>query len=305
MKPLVTVLVPVFNGTKYLENTINTLLAQDYENFEILLINDGSTDSSAKLVDKLAAEHTNIRAFHKPNGGVAAARNFGIARAEGELIAFCDQDDLWFPNKLSKQVPLFLDEKVGLVFCGAVIDYEFLHTQKNQYLSTDFRGNVFERLIQENFIICCTAIARKSLLIETQAFDAERGLMGVDDWLAWLKLALVSELDFVPEHLATYVLHGNNYSSNEPEMHKAELICLNKIQEIAKPHNKNIDWLNVTQNVHVRYATNFIHNQMFDLAGETLLQAASLKNNKKLKIKGLALKSIPNSVLRWIQTMKR
>ncbi|MDP5132769.1 MAG: glycosyltransferase [Paraglaciecola sp.] len=304
MQPLVTVLVPVYNGTKYLEKTINALLAQDYENFEILLINDGSTDSSATLVDELAAKHTNIRAFHKPNGGVAAARNFGIARAEGELIAFCDQDDLWFPTKLSKQVPLFSNERVGLVFCGAIIDYEFLNTQKEQYLGNEFRGHVFERLIEENFVICCTAVARKNLLIETQAFDAERGLMGVDDWLAWLKLALVSELDFVPEYLATYVLHGNNYSANEPEMHKAELICLEKIKPIAQQQGLNLNWASVIQSIHVRYATNYIHNQMFDLAGETLLQAAKLSNNKKLKLKGLALKFIPNPVLSFIKALK-
>jgi hypothetical protein len=152
---------------------------------------------------------------------------------------------------------------------------------------------------------CCTVIARKSLLQETQAFDDERSLMGVDDWLAWLKLSLVCELDFVPEHLAIHVFHGDNYSSNEEKMHAAELVCLDKIQPMAEKYNKSVDWHEIKQNLHVRYANTYIYNGMFNLAGDTLLEASKLKNNSKLSVKGRLFKTVPNFIWRFMQQIKR
>jgi len=305
MNALVSVVIPVYNGAEYLEATVNTILAQDYDNIEILLVNDGSKDGSEKIINTLAENNSNIKGFHKQNGGVAAARNYGIERANGALIAFCDQDDFWLPTKLSKQIPLFQNEKVGLVYCGAIADYSHLNKQDKPNFDNKYRGDVFDKLIQVNMFTCCTAIARKSLLQETQAFDDERSLMGVDDWLAWLKLALVCELDFVPEHLAIHVFHGDNYSSNEEKMHTAELVCLNKIQPMAKKHNKSVDWDEIKQNLHVRYANTYIYNGMFNLAGDTLLKASRLKNNGKLSFKGRLLKVVPNLVWQTIQKIKR
>ena len=305
MNALVSVVIPVYNGAEYLEATVNTILAQDYDNVEILLINDGSKDNSEQLINSLVEKHSSINGFHKQNGGVAAARNYGIERANGDLVAFCDQDDFWLPTKLSKQVPLFENPKVGLVYCGAIADYAHLNKQDKPSFDRKYRGDVFDKLIQVNMFTCCTAIARKSLLQETQAFDDERSLMGVDDWLAWLKLSLVCELDFVPEHLAIHVFHGDNYSSNEEKMHAAELVCLDKIQPMAEKHNKSVDWNEIKQNLHVRYANTYIYNGMFNLAGDTLLKASKLKNNSKLSVKGRLFKIVPNFIWRFMQKTKR
>jgi len=305
MNALVSVVIPVYNGAEYLEATVNTILAQDYDNVEILLINDGSKDNSEQLINTLVENNSSIKGFHKQNGGVAAARNYGIERASGEFVAFCDQDDFWLPTKLNKQVPLFENPKVGLVYCGAIADYAHLNKQDKPDFERKYRGDVFDKLIQVNMFTCCTAIARKSLLQETQAFDDERSLMGVDDWLAWLKLSLVCELDFVPEHLAIHVFHGDNYSSNEEKMHAAELVCLTKIQPMAEKHNKLVDWNEIKQNLHVRYANTYIYNGMFNLAGDTLLEASKLKNNSKLSVKGRLFKIVPNFIWQLIQKTKR
>ncbi|PCI57708.1 MAG: hypothetical protein COB45_02650 [Gammaproteobacteria bacterium] len=305
MNSLVSVVIPVYNGIEYLEKTVNTVLAQDYANFEILLVNDGSSDSSEQLIDVLSAKHKSIKGFHKENGGVAAARNYGIDKAEGELIAFCDQDDFWLPTKLSKQILLFQNKEVGLVYCGAIADYSHLNKQDKPNFDNKYRGNVFDKLIQVNMFTCCTVVARKSLLQETKAFDDDRNLMGVDDWLAWLKLSLVCEFDFVAEHLAIHVFHGDNYSSNEEKMHKAELVCLNKIEPLAHKYKKAVDWQEIKQNLHIRYANTYIYNGLFNLAGNTLLQASLLKDNRKLKFKGWTLKLTPNSIWRLFQNIKR
>lgn len=305
MNCLVSIVIPVYNGSQYLEKTINTILAQNYLNFELILVNDGSTDNSAQLIEALSGRDSRIRAYHKENGGVAAARNYGIDRAGGELIAFCDQDDFWLPTKLSKQLPLFQNGKVGLVYCGAIAEYTHLNKKNKPNFEKQYRGDVFDKIIQVNMFTCCTVIARKNLLQEVQAFDDDRELMGVDDWLAWLKLSLVCEFDFVPEHLAIHVFHGDNYSSNEEKMHTAELVCLNKIQPMAEKHNKSVDWDEIKQNLHVRYANTYIYNGMFNLAGDTLLQASRLKNNKKLSVKGRLFKTVPNFIWRFMQKIKR
>jgi glycosyltransferase involved in cell wall biosynthesis len=123
MNDLVSIVIPVYNGAEYIEKTVDSILSQQYSNFELLLVNDGSSDSSKEIIDALVIRDARVKTFHKENGGVAAARNYGIDKAEGKLIAFCDQDDLWLPSKLSKQIPLFDNEQVGLVYCGAIAQY--------------------------------------------------------------------------------------------------------------------------------------------------------------------------------------
>ncbi|GHE89417.1 glycosyltransferase family 2 protein [Thalassotalea profundi] len=305
MNDLVSVVIPVYNGSEYLKNTIDSILAQDYQAFEIILVNDGSTDDSAELIESLSEKTNKIKLYNKENGGVAAARNYGIDRAKGDFIAFCDQDDLWLPEKLTKQMPLFQNNSVGLVYSGAIADYVELNKQDKPSFDTKYRGDVFDQLIQVNMFTCCTAIARKGLLQEIEAFDSDRELMGVDDWLAWLKLSLVCEFDYVPEHLATHVFHGDNYSSNEEKMHKAELVCLEKIEPMATKHNKVVDWNEIKQNLHVRYANTYIYNGLFHLAGETFIKASKLKNNKKLSVKGWLFKIVPHFIWRSIQKAKR
>jgi glycosyltransferase involved in cell wall biosynthesis len=305
MNQLVSVVIPVYKGREYIEKTVKSILSQDYSNIELLLIDDGCPAGSDVILDNLSSLDNRIRVYHKDNGGVAEARNFGIKLAKGELIAFCDQDDLWLPSKLSKQVPLFDDQKVGVVYCGA----EAAYLLENKVVASTFdencKGEVFEVLINENKITCCTVIARKVLLENNDAFDAESSLMGVDDWLAWLKLSLVCQFDFVAEDLAVHVFHGDNYSSNEEKMHAAELVCLDKIEPMAKKHNKSVDWDEIKQNLHVRYANTYIYNGMFNLAGDTHLKASRLKYNGTLSLKGRLLKVVPNFVWQTIQKMKR
>ena len=93
MRPIISIIVPVYNTEKYLDQCIQSVLAQTYTNWELLLIDDGSTDSSGAICDKYAAEDNRIRVFHKENGGVSSARNLGLDNAQGEWISFVDADD--------------------------------------------------------------------------------------------------------------------------------------------------------------------------------------------------------------------
>ena len=305
MSELISVVVPVYNGAKYLAKTVESILAQDYKEFELLLINDGSSDSSKELIEALAEKNTKITAFTKENGGVANARNFGIEHAKGDYIAFCDQDDLWLPTKLSKQLALFSNLNVGLVYTGAIADYALYGKQSKPSFEQKYRGQVFDKLIQLNMFTCCTAMVRKSVLEEVGGFDDDLALMGVDDWHLWLKLALVCDFDFVPEHLAVHVFHGDNYSLNDEKMHEAEIVCLNKIEIIASAYKKSADWSLIKQQLHLRYAKSYVFSGLYNLAGNTYIRAHQTQKNIPALLKGWVFKLIPNVIWNVIQKTKR
>lgn len=302
---LVSVVVPVYNGEQYLEKTVESILSQDYLNIELILVDDGSSDNSVESIKNIAAQDHRIKPFYNSNGGVANARNFGIAQAKGEFIAFCDQDDLWLPTKLTKQIPLFENLKVGLVYCGAIADYIAHNKQSKPSFANKQKGLVFDKLVQLNMLTCCTAVARKTYLEQVGNFDEDRALMGVDDWHLWLKLAMVCEFDYVEEHLAIHVFHGDNYSLNDEKMHEAEIVCLNKIEYIADQYKKRADWVLIKQQLHVRYAKSYIFSGLYNLAGNTFVRAHEERSSYLLYVKGLVFKFVPNVLWQLLQKFKR
>lgn len=111
--PLVSVIVPVYNGEQYLSEALQSIVAQSYTKIEIIIVDDGSTDNSAKI----AQSFSDARYYYQENQGPGKARNFGIVQSRGELIAFLDQDDLWTPNKLAVQVAFMLENpQIDYVF---------------------------------------------------------------------------------------------------------------------------------------------------------------------------------------------
>lgn len=135
---MISVIVPVYNTERYLRLCINSLLRQTYQDIEIILINDGSTDSSGSICDEYAALDQRIRVFHKQNGGVSSARNCGIEAARGEYIAFVDSDDYVEPGMLSAMYHKITEEDVDLVICGytKVLDTcSIFHYCDDSYLS--------------------------------------------------------------------------------------------------------------------------------------------------------------------------
>ena len=306
-QPLISIIVPVYNGKKYIEKTVETFIAQTYENFELLLINDGSTDDSLLIIEGLAKKDKRIRVLDKPNGGIAHARNFGINLSQGEFVAFCDQDDFWLPTKLEKQVPLLEQSKVGLVYSWAM--KEFTHPVNNRITVEKHNGRnqVFKSLVLENLIPTCSVIVRKSLLEQVGFFDEQKDLMGVDDWNLWLRLSLITEFDFVEEALSIHVFHGSNYSSNNAIMHKAELVCLIELRKFVEKNQILLkeDWPLIERKINLRYFKDYLYEGSYDLAAKALIDVHTSESNYKLLTKAYMLKATPNFALRWLQKIKR
>ena len=146
MIPNISVIVPVYNTEKYLDRCIQSILTQTYTDFELLLIDDGSTDSSGAICDKYAEQDSRVRVFHKENGGASSARNLGLDNANGEWITFCDSDDWVYPCWL-ENYDITNNSTYDLVCQGIECSNKLSHSDKSNKYSFDFTGTIRDGLL--------------------------------------------------------------------------------------------------------------------------------------------------------------
>jgi teichuronic acid biosynthesis glycosyltransferase TuaG len=119
--PLVSVIIPVFNGEEYISETIRSIQSQSFQNWELIITDDGSTDRTAEILKGFAIQDNRIGVLSQPNGGMGKARNFAISKAKGKYLAFIDADDLWFHDKLEKQLHAIQEESADLVYTSGIV----------------------------------------------------------------------------------------------------------------------------------------------------------------------------------------
>jgi glycosyltransferase involved in cell wall biosynthesis len=207
--PLVSVIIPAYNAANYIRQTIESVLAQTYFNIEVLVVDDGSTDATPEIVNQFATQDSRIVLLKQTNAGVAAARNLAISQSRGEFIAPLDADDIWYPQKLEKQVNCFIqsDHTVGLVYAWSIfIDEE---GQQMSYCQSDLvEGDVLVRLIFKNSPgNSSSPLIRHSCLRVVGNYDCcyrDLNAQGCEDWDLYLRIAERYEFRVVPECLVGY-----------------------------------------------------------------------------------------------------
>jgi glycosyltransferase involved in cell wall biosynthesis len=207
---LVSVVIATYNMGRYLPQAVQSVLAQTYANVEIQIVDDGSTDDTAHVVRRWEADER-VHVHRQPNGGQAQARNRGVALSRGRYVAFLDADDEWLPHKLSRQMPLFADPQVGVVYS----DYERMDGEGRALTKSPtkmYRGRVSGALLIDNFVNFQTAVVRRECLERHGAFD-ESVRMG-DDYDLFLRLSAYYEFDFVPETTVRYRTWPGQMSKN-------------------------------------------------------------------------------------------
>jgi glycosyltransferase involved in cell wall biosynthesis len=213
--PIVSIIVPTYNGVRYIAETIQSILQQTYKDFEIIVIDDGSTDETVQVIHSFGKK---VRYFYQSNRGPASARNIGIQQAKGKYIALIDHDDLWLPNKLEKQVPIL--EKmpgVGLVYSDAFNFY----TDSNECPNTCFdlkqpyAGKVFKYLFIGNFIPNLTVLVRKECFEKIGYFDVSGKMRMTDDYHMWLQVSQQYDFEYIDQPLAKFRRHQNNMSRDD------------------------------------------------------------------------------------------
>jgi len=231
---VISVVVPTYNRAHMLGRSIRSILAQTFQDFEIIVVDDGSTDDTQKVVRSFGDRRIRY-VQHDENKGEAAARNTGIRLAKGEYIASQDSDDEWLPEKLAKQVEV-LDNSppdVGVVYTG----FWKSHDGRKTYIPFSWvkhpNGNIHKQLLRGNFIGSPVTLIRKGCFEKVGMFD-ER-LANVVDWEMWIRISKYYHFRYVAEPLVIAYYHSENISSSRKSLIDAlELILEKHSEDFAK-----------------------------------------------------------------------
>ena len=227
----VSVNICCYNGEKYLAEAIKSVLDQTYTDFEVVIVNDGSNDTTEKVV--LAFKDERIKYFYQANVGLSAARNRALSLSNGEFVAILDQDDLWAPEKLELQVGL-MDSKpdVGVVYSAGYTvggDGTILRAERT---SRYCRGEITGSLLKGNYISCPTVMFRASALKKVGGFRTD--LKIAEEYDMYLRLARVCKFDFVDKPLARYRVHSSNTSKDRAKDYMEAIVCLVDFSAVEK-----------------------------------------------------------------------
>lgn len=212
--PVVSVVIPTYNRGDVLGRSIRSVLEQTYSDFEVLVVDDGSSDHTASVVRDFDDSRVNYLA-HEENRGAAAARNTGIRAANGEFIAFQDSDDEWLPRKLEKQMAVFdrVPEEVGVVYSAF---YDIAEEETNRVPDTateSIDGDVHERLLEFNFISTQVAVVRRGCFRTVGLFDED--LPRLIDWELWIRLSEQYRFEFIDEPLVKVYRQPDSISEDD------------------------------------------------------------------------------------------
>ena len=227
-----TVVIPAHNATAFLGEALRSALDQTFEDLEIVVVDDGSTDATAALAASFGEV---VRVILQPNRGPAAARNRGIREARGRFIAFLDADDLWDAEMVSSQVAaLEADPAIGLVSTNCwYTDGRRLVPVVRTAQRIAHSGHVYRRLVRENFIVTSTVMARRECLDAVGGFD--EALHVSEDYDLWLRLSRVYPFRFLDRPLARYRIHTQGAFGNLEKRLTARIRIFDKLATERDP----------------------------------------------------------------------
>ena len=287
-------IIPTYNRASLITSAIKSVIYQTYQDYEIIVIDDGSTDDTPEVLAAYCNKLQYVRLPH--SGNPATARNAGLSIAVGEYVAFLDSDDEWLPNKLERQVQILnSNPEIGLICSNALVRNHGREELGNLYLHPDqgFSGSVLPKLLEQNFIIASSAVIRRDILEKTGSFCELSELIAIEDYDLWLRIASLSNIHFIPEALAIYTKHsGSNLrSTRKLSQHwQGHLIILRRLEKYLK---KN----------HLPHDIKPINLSIFELRYKKSLVKALWNERQSMKaiVIGLnALISHPRQVARWL-----
>ena len=232
--PNVSVIIPAYNAEAYIADTVRSVLEQTYQDFEVIVVDDGSSDGTLRALEPFRHK---VRVHAQRNGGVATARNTGVSLASGSYIAFLDADDLWLPQKLERQLtassaPMTFTDRFNIGARG-----ELPELQSDVTPMTG--GDLFVPLMREgNFITNTSVVMRRALFEKMGGFYT--GLNGTEDWDLWIRIAEHHDIGFVAEPLVRYRFHAGGISRNFVRMGRERVQVITRA--LALERGRALDW---------------------------------------------------------------
>ncbi len=227
MNPAISIVIPNYNYGRFLAEAVNSALDQTLPPYEVIVVDDGSTDNSLEILN---AYGDKIKIIQQKNQGVGIARNAGAELASGDYLAFLDADDYWAPEKLAKQVAKFAENnEIGLVHCGMLtVDVNGNPLEEN--LEGE-EGWVADKLLRFQPVIAgpgSNSLIRKQVFSDAGGYDTNRDLHPSEDWELSYRIAEAYKFGFVPEPLLYYRQHGSGGHTNIKRMECAMLLGYEK-----------------------------------------------------------------------------
>ena len=243
MKPLVSIIITVFNQEKFIDEAIQSIINQTYSNWECIVVDDGSTDNSAAIVQSFVAKDERIRYFFQTNHGVSAARNLGFQKSTGQFIQFLDGDDFVENDKIRIQVETMLNDiTIDVSYTGHKHYYE-KNKQTVCYSFKELNGEVLNEMLFEydngvSIPLHTALLKREIFTLYELPFDINYKFR-YEDWIFWVNIALKgARFAFINNNAAIYRIHENNFCGNENEASKHALIAMfciaNKLDDKLK-----------------------------------------------------------------------
>lgn len=227
---LVSIITPMYNGERFVDQTIKSVLAQTYPYWEMLIVDDGSKDSSPEIARTYSVNESRIRLIQQPNAGSAAARNNALRHAKGKFICFLDADDLWDSEFLSRQIAFIKEKDVALVYAS----YRRIDERGNEILKPFIvpkRVN-YKGLLKTCSISCLTALFDREKTGELFFDESLRSMR--DDFVFWLRM--LRKIDYAygnQEILASYRVFGTSTTGNKKRVIKPQFMVYYKVEKLG------------------------------------------------------------------------
>ena len=279
--PRVSIIIALYNGEKTIEETVSSLLAQTEQDVELIIVDDGSTDETVKIVKSIKDERITLLE-QENSGGPSKPRNAGIKIAKGQFIGFCDQDDLYYPEKIDKQVNAYennqMKANIGIIISSAdLIDEKGQVIEKNIKPIDGFMDSDDSRklLLKGDFITACSALMPKKVLDEVGNLD--ESLRGVDDYDLFLRITEKYGILLQKEPLCAWRQSEKSLSSNKNKQYlETEKIFkkLGNSEEIRIGHGRNLTRIFLSYLLEEQYkeASKYRHEaQKYSLSGKIKL----------------------------------
>ena len=231
MSSKISVILTTYNGSSrgYLSSAIESVLTQSYQNFELLIIDDGSTDNTKKTCSSYL-ENDRIRYLYQENTGLAGARNTGIRASSGEFLCFLDDDDVWKPEKLQKQLEFIQNRLSGVNNWGLIFTWLELIDEQGEVIS--YRGHHQEGRLYRNLLFGNTVDAPSSVLIRREVFDNvglfDESFENCQDWDMWLRISKEYMIFPVKEYLVQHREHRDRISFDNEKIFRYENAVIDK-----------------------------------------------------------------------------
>jgi len=304
---LVSIIVPCFNCENYVQEAVGSILYQTYRNIEVIVVNDGSTDSSLQKLQSLAEKSPQLKIINQENSGTAAAKNCGLRAARGDFISFLDADDYWHPRKIEFQVKA-LAENPGCSICFC--DFIFWHMKEDNsfqspnalfdlsteqfQLDVEFSGWIYHRLLIDSYVSTITVMFRRETIQNIGYFDTT--LLVGEDHDYWLRAAADYEFIKINEPLALYRKYGLSVTEKVHDKNYSALVFERAVERFGLK-SKNGEGLSQKEANEQRYYLWFRYAYQCFWGGDSVKARSAflkaLKLKKQLKLWGYMLLTCP------------